>query len=205
MSRETLQELTEKALEENVLVFLDEDFMEFVGEEKRFSLINKVKDYPNLFILRSFTKVFALTGLRVGYGIACKEIIDLLLKAKIPWNVNCLAQAAAIAALKDKGEYLKETWELVRREKAFLLNEFKRLKGFKVFPTYANFMLIDIRKSGFTAAQLKDKLLRFGILIRDCSSFRGLDKYYVRVAIRKRQENERLLKALREVVGVKGS
>jgi L-threonine-O-3-phosphate decarboxylase len=198
---EKLREIIEKASKENILVLLDEDFMEFVDEEKRFSLIGKVKYYPNLFVLRSFTKVFGLTGLRVGYGIACKEIINLLLKAKIPWNVNCLAQAAAIAALKDEG-YLRETWRLVKRERGFLLNELKQIKGFKVFPADANFIFVDIRQSGFTAAQLKETMLRHGILIRDCSSFRGLDKYYIRVAIRTRQENERLLKALKEIVGV---
>jgi L-threonine-O-3-phosphate decarboxylase len=202
---ETLQKIIEKALEKEVLVFLDEDFMEFVEKETRFSLISKVEDYPNLFILRSFTKIYGLTGLRVGYGIASKEIINLLHRGKIPWNVNCLAQAAAIAVLKDKEEYLKETWRLLRKEKGFLLKELKQLKGFKVFPTSANFVLISIKKSGFTAAQLKDKLLRHGILIRDCSSFRGLNHYYIRIAIRKRQENEKLLKALKEVVGVKRS
>ena len=65
-------------------------------------MIGKISKYPNLFILRSFTKLFGLTGLRCGYGIASKEIIDVMLCAKIPWNVNCLAQAAAVAALKDE-------------------------------------------------------------------------------------------------------
>jgi threonine-phosphate decarboxylase len=201
--RETLQKITEEALEKDVLVFLDEDFIEFVDEEMPFSLVSKVNDYPNLFILRSFTKVYGLTGLRVGYGVACKEIIDLLLKAKTPWNVNSLAQAAAIAALKDE-EYLEKTRRLIKKEKVYLSKELNQLKGFKVFPTSTNFVLINIRESGFTAAQLKEKLLRYGILIRDCSSFTGLDKYFIRIAIRKRQENERLLKALKEIVGIEG-
>ena len=108
---ETLKEIIERALEQDTLVFLDEDFLEFVENEKALSMINKIKSYPNLFILRSFTKIFGLTGLRVGYGIASEEIIDVLLCAKIPWNVNCLAQAAAVAALKDE-EHLRVTREL---------------------------------------------------------------------------------------------
>ena len=198
--KEDLLEIIEKASEEHVLIFLDEDFMEFVDEEKRFSLAGEVKAYRNLFVLRSFTKVFGLTGLRVGYGIACEEIINLLFKAKIPWNVNCLAQAAAIATLKDT-EYLEKTRGLISEEKPFLLNELRQIRGLKVFPAHANFIFIDIRQTGFTAAQMKEKMLRYGILIRDCSSFRGLDEYYIRVAIRTRQDNEKLLAVLKKVIG----
>ncbi|MFQ6080544.1 MAG: threonine-phosphate decarboxylase CobD [Candidatus Bathyarchaeia archaeon] len=198
--KENLLEIIEEASKEHVLVFLDEDFMEFVDEGKRFSLASEVKTYQNLFILRSFTKVFGLTGLRVGYGIACEEIINLLFKAKIPWNVNCLAQAAAIAALRDT-EYLEKTRELVSEEKPFLLNGLRQIRGLKVFPAHANFIFIDVRQTGFTAAQLKEKMLRYGILIRDCSSFRGLDEYYIRVAIRTRQDNEKLLAVLKKVIG----
>ncbi|MFQ5711626.1 MAG: threonine-phosphate decarboxylase CobD [Candidatus Geothermarchaeales archaeon] len=197
---EDLLGIVEAAAGENVLVFLDEDFMDFVGEEEHFSLKGKVLSHKNLFILRSLTKVFGLAGLRIGYGIACEEMIDLLLKVKIPWNVNCLGQLGALAALKDK-EYLEKTRKLVKTERMFLSNELKRIRGLKVFPSHANFILINVRESGFTAPQLKRKMLRHGILIRDCSSFKGLDKFHIRVAVRTRQQNLRLLEALREVVG----
>jgi threonine-phosphate decarboxylase len=197
---DTLIGIIEEALEEDVLVFLDEDFLEFVDEEKKRSLIDKVNDYPNLFILQSFTKVYGLTGLRIGYGIASEEIIKLVSNAKIPWNVNCLAQAAASAALTDK-EHLKKTRELIRAERAYLTRELKRINSFKLYPADANFIFVNIRESGFTSAQLKKKMLEEGILIRDCSSFRGLAEYYIRVAVKTRQENERLLEALAKVVG----
>jgi len=196
---ETLKGIIEEALEQDSLVFLDEDFLEFVENEKALSMINKIKAYPNLFILRSFTKIFGLTGLRIGYGIASEEIINVLLCAKIPWNVNCLAQAAAVAALKDKG-HLRVTRELIKKEKAQLLAELGEIKSFKVFPPDANFFFIDIRKSGLTATELKNKLLRQGILIRDCTSFRGLDPYYIRVAVKTHVENERLIEALKRTV-----
>jgi len=196
---ETLKGIIEKALEQDSLVFLDEDFLEFVENEQALSLINKIKAYPNLFILRSFTKIFGLTGLRIGYGIASEEIINVLLCAKIPWNVNCLAQAAAVVALKDE-EHLRVTRELIKKEKAQLLAELGEIKSFKVFPPDANFFFIDIRKSGLTATELKNKLLHQGILIRDCTSFRGLDPYYIRVAVKTRVENERLIEALKWTV-----
>lgn len=199
-SRNDLLEIIEKASRKNVIVFLDEDFIEFVDKEKRYSLTSKVKNYPILFILRSFTKVFGLAGLRIGYGIACEDIIDLLFRVKVPWNINCLAQAAAIATLKDK-EYLKKTQALIKKEKKYLLTELEKIRGLRIFPADANFIFIDIRQSGFTAPQLKEKMLRHGILIRDCSSFKGLDEYYIRVSVRTRQDNEKLLAGLEKVIG----
>jgi threonine-phosphate decarboxylase len=191
--------IVEKALEQDSLVFLDEDFLEFVENERAQSMINKIQNYPNLFILRSFTKIFGLTGLRIGYGIASEEIVNVLLCAKIPWNVNCLAQAAAVAALKDE-EHLKVTHELIKKEKTQLLAELGEFKSFKIFQPDANFFFIDIRKSGLTATELKNELLGQGILIRDCTSFRGLDQYYIRVAVKTREENKRLIEALKRKV-----
>jgi L-threonine-O-3-phosphate decarboxylase len=196
---ETLTSIVERALEQNSLVFLDEDFLEFVENEKALSLISKIKHYPNLFILRSFTKIFGLTGLRVGYGIASEEIINALLCAKIPWNVNCLAQAAAVEALKDE-EHLRVTRELIKKEKTQLLRKLGQFRSFKVYPPDANFFFIDIRRSGLTATELANKLLQQGILIRDCTSFRGLDQYYIRVAVKTHYENERLIEALKRTV-----
>ena len=142
--KETLTEILDAALEQDILVFLDEDFLEFVDDEKSRTMISKINKYPNLFILRSFTKIFGLTGLRCGYGIASKEIIDVLLCAKIPWNVNCLAQAAAVAALKDE-QHLKLTHELIKKEKAWLQQELSQFSGFRFTAPDANFFFIDIR------------------------------------------------------------
>jgi len=198
ISSEDILEIVEETLRRDILVFIDEDFMEFVSGKRRFSLADKVGTYQNIFVLRSFTKIFGLTGLRVGYGVACREIIEVLSKAKIPWNVNCLAQVAAAAALQDL-EYLGKTEKLIEEEKAFLLNELSRVDGFRVFPADANFIFIDIRQSGLTASRLKQKMLEHGILIRDCSSFTGLDEYYIRIAVRTRRENERLLESVRKI------
>ena len=195
----TLREIIEKALEEEVVVLLDEDFIEFVEDEKRHSLVNRISKYPNVFVLRTFTKFYGLTGLRVGYGIADEETIDVFSKAKMPWNVNSLAQAAARAAMADK-EHSRRTIELMKEEKKFLSNELSRIDGFHVFPADTNFILVDVRKTGFRASQLREKMIRHGLLVRDCSSFIGLDTFYVRVAVRTRKENERLLDAFRKVL-----
>lgn len=197
--KETLTSIIELALGNDTFVFLDEDFLEFVENEKDLTMINKINTYPNLFILRSFTKIFGLTGLRVGYGIANEAIINVLSCAKIPWNVNCLAQAAAVAALKDE-EHLRVTRELIRKEKNWLHDEFSKFDSFKFTSPDANFFFINIRKLGLTASELKSKLLKKGILIRDCTSFRGLDEFYVRIAVKTHVENEQLIEALKLAV-----
>jgi threonine-phosphate decarboxylase len=194
-----LERIVEKALEEEVVILLDEDFIEFVEDEKRHSLVNRINRYPNVFVLRTFTKFYGLTGLRVGYGIADEETIEVFSRAKMPWNVNSLAQVAARAALGDK-EHSRRTLEVVKEQKKFLSSELSRIDGFNVFPADTNFILIDVRKTGFRASHLRQKMINQGLLVRDCSSFIGLDAFYVRVAVRTRKENERLLDAFREVL-----
>ncbi|MDH5816591.1 MAG: histidinol-phosphate transaminase [Candidatus Nezhaarchaeota archaeon] len=196
-SFEDVLEIVKRAAENKVLVVVDEAFIEFVDDEKRYSLATEVERYENLFVLRSLTKAFGLAGLRIGYGVACKDMIDMLSKAKLPWNVNTLAQVAAISALEDH-EHLTNTRRFISEERKFLLSELEKISGLKVFPSDANFILMDVRSFKLTAMQLKEKMLLQGILIRDCSSFRGLDEYYVRVSIRRREENEKLLKCLKK-------
>ena len=199
MKRSSLLEIVEAALAEDVLVFLDEDFIEFVDDEKAESLMGELGRFPNLFILRTFTKFYGLTGLRVGFGLADTGIINILSRVKMPWSVNSLGQAAAVAALSDEAHNAK-TCTAIRAERKFLLSELARLKGFRVYPADANYVFLDVRGSGFSAAQLRERMLERGILVRDCSSFQGLDGFYVRVAVRLREENERLLAAFREVL-----
>lgn len=195
--KNTLTEILDSALAQDILVFLDEDFLEFVDDEKALSMIGKIGKYPNLFILRSFTKIFGLTGLRIGYGITSKEIADVLLCAKIPWNVNCLGQAAAVAAIEDQ-EHLKVTLDLIKKEKAWLQKELGAIESFSFSPPDANFFFIDIEKTGLTANALKHRMLKRGILIRDCSSFVGLNEFYIRVAVKTHAENVRLVEAFKK-------
>jgi threonine-phosphate decarboxylase len=195
--QKTLTEILDAALAQDILVFLDEDFLEFVDDEATLSMIGKIDRYPNLFILRSFTKIFGLTGLRIGYGITSKEIANVLLCAKIPWNVNCLGQAAAVAAIEDQ-EHLKVTLDLIKKEKAWLQKELSAIESFSFSPPDANFFFINIEKTRLTANNLKHRMLKHGILIRDCSSFVGLNEFYIRVAVKTHQENVQLIEAFKK-------
>ncbi len=197
--QKALSEILDAALSQDMLVFLDEDFLEFVDDEKSRTMIHKIHRYPNLFILRSFTKIFGLTGLRCGYGIANPEIINVLLCSKIPWNVNCLAQPAAIAALKDE-EHLEVTRALIKQEKAYIQRELSQFSNFSFSEPDANFFFIDIRNTNLTANALKHRMLKQGILIRDCSSFVGLNEFYIRVAVKTHEENVRLIDAFKKAL-----
>ncbi len=195
-----LIEIVEYALDDDIMVFFDEDFMDFVSFNKRFSMVDYIDDYNNIFIIKSFTKIYGLAGLRIGYGIGEREIIELLRSIKTPWNVNCLAQMAGMEALEE-AEYLKRTSEIIDGEREFLYKALLKINAFKVYPPEANFIFIQVRKEGLSAFKLKQELLLRNILIRDCSSFRGLDDRYIRVAVRSHNENQKLVESLKEIAG----
>jgi threonine-phosphate decarboxylase len=192
-----IEEIIEKAHHYSALVFLDEAYTEFTDQE---SFCSRIEDFENLFVLRSLTKFFALPGLRMGYGVGNKKIIECLEKLRLPWNLNTLAQVAAIESIKD-GEYIRESKKFMKKERNFLYKELSKIQKLKVFPSEANFFLIDLRKAGIKALTAKKKLIEKGMLIRDCRSFRGLNEYFIRVCVRNRKENARLIKELKSIVG----
>ncbi|MCS4540870.1 MAG: histidinol-phosphate transaminase [Euryarchaeota archaeon] len=195
ISQKNLLELIKTSYQKNLIAVIDEAYIDFCP--RAFSSINLINKYPNIIVLRSLTKAYGLAGLRVGYAVANKEIIKFLNKVKLPWNVNFLAQIAAIEALKDKA-HLKKTLKVIQEGKNFLISALTQF-DFKVYPSDANFFLIDVINNGFTP-KLQKHLLKKGILIRDCSSFRGLNKNFIRISVRTKEENMKLMEALKELV-----
>ncbi len=196
--KEELFKIIEEAETHNILVFIDEAFIEFADVSK-FSFAKWIKKHPNTFVLRSMTKVYCLTGLRVGYGIGSEELINYMNRAKQFWNVNCFAQLTAIVALQDQ-KHLKKSLEFIEKEKEYLMNELTEILGEEISKPDANFFFLDTRSSGYSSPQLCAKLIERGILIRDCSSFKFLDENHVRVAIRKRKENRYFVDTFKEVL-----
>lgn len=179
----------------SALVFVDEAYIEF-SEIESFSEL--VKNYKNLFVLRSLTKFYSMPGLRIGYALSCRENIERVKSYQPPWNVNTLALCAAEAALKDES-FVKESKEFFRIEREFLFRKLSEVDGLQVRPSYTNFFLLKLK---IPAKKAKDTLLRKGILVRDCSSF-GIENY-IRVCIRKREENLKLLEAMEELNAAAG-
>ena len=189
-------EIVELANNNNILVFVDESFIDYCDPKS--SLIFQIQNYPNLIIFRSFTKFFALTGLRIGYGISNENIIELLMKGKLPWNVNCLAQVAAIYAIRDQ-IFIRNSRENINKERNYLINSLKNIAGIKVFPSDTGFILFQL-KSNIDPNKFEEKLLENKILIRNCSSFQGLDDTYYRIGIKLRKDNEKLIKILKKLL-----
>ena len=121
-----MEKIVKTAEKKSSLVFVDETFIELVPDSNP-SLVKTLKSYENLFILRSFTKSFGLAGLRIGYGLGSKNIIEVLQRVKIPWNVNYIAQMAASAALC-YSDFLEKSQLNIKKEYSFLINALSKIK-----------------------------------------------------------------------------
>ena len=194
LSKKSIEQIVKIAQKKSTLVFLDETFIELVPDSNP-SLVKSMKSYDNLFILRSFTKSFGLAGLRIGYGVGSKKIIEILQRVKIPWNVNYIAQSAASAALC-YSDFLEISRKNIKKEYSFLINSLSKFQWLTCFQSSTNFILI---KTKIKSKLLQKKLLKKNILIRDCSTFCGLNENYIRIAVKNRNQNKLLLKALGEI------
>lgn len=218
ISKVNMLRIVDNARKRRVFVVVDEVFIDFVENEKERTLIQEAVKRNNLFVIRSLTKFFALPGIRIGHGIGNKRLLEKLKTHQEHWSVNALAQIAGIAALRDR-EYIKKTKGLISEEREFLYHRLSKIKGLKPYPSVTNFILCQLtgRKhlsaliSGiYTPAayytkksaskSLQKKLIQKNILIRDCSSFRSLSNRYIRIAIRTRKENLRLISSLSKIL-----
>jgi L-threonine-O-3-phosphate decarboxylase len=192
LDREYLVTLLDRCKKMKINVVLDESFIEFCGSE--YSMLSEIYSYDNLIIVRSFTKLYAIPGVRLGYLINSSTFLIEKIGRQLPeWNISAFAQEAGIACAGESG-YAAKTVEYVKKERQFLEEGLKKL-GIQVFESEANFLLV------YTDIPLYEKLLQKKILIRDCSNFRGLSKGYYRIAVKQRKDNERLLKVIGECVG----
>jgi histidinol-phosphate aminotransferase len=173
------------------LLVLDEAYGDFVDDPEYPDAIGLLPRFPRILILRTFSKIAGLAGLRVGYAVGTEETIDRLNRVRAPYNVNRLGQVAALAAVEDR-EHREKTRQLVLAERAFLSRELAS-RGFLFPPSQANFLLVKVPD----ASSARDALARAGILVRDGAAvgFPG----HLRISIGLRETNERLVKVLESV------
>lgn len=176
-------------LPDHVVLFIDEAYYEFVRREDFPDSIGALARRPATLVLRTFSKIYGLAGLRVGYGISDPELTGYLERARHPFNVNRLAEVAALAALDDD-EHASRTRELNAAGIDFLTRELRAL-GYEVWPSDANYLLVR------TGADYYEKLLQLGVIVRPLKSF-GLTEH-VRISIGTPEQNELLVKALRQI------
>ncbi len=176
----------------DVVVVLDEAYNDYLAPAERVDTAAWIKDFPNLVVTRTFSKIFGLAGLRVGYAIASAEVADLMNRVRQPFNVNNLAIAAAVAALDDH-QFVAESYELNRRGMAQLLAGLKRL-GLEHIPSHGNFVTFKVPG----AAEVNQQLLKQGVIVRLIAGY-GLPDW-LRVTIGTEPDNARFLEALEKAL-----
>ena len=177
-------------LDTDVIVVVDEAYYEF----SRQTVVPLIEEYPNLILLRTFSKWAGLAGLRVGYGIFPPEIADYILKIKIPYNVNVAAMVAVDESLKDI-DYLQSTVQKLIDERKRLFSQLEKITWLKPYPSQANFILCKVEKGN--ALQLRQKLQEKGILIRYYDD--SLLRDYVRISVGKPEHTDALISVLRGI------
>lgn len=184
------------AREVKARIIIDECFLPFCSDFAGRSAVRFLKDYPNMMIIRAFTKIYAMPGIRLGYAISGARLWgEQTLRLLPEWNVGTLAQAAGIEALRDE-EYLEKSLIYISQQKEILMQKLLFL-GMDVIPGKANFLLF---RSPY-AIDLKEALIPKGILIRSCDNYPGLPHSgFYRVCVKKEEDNNRLIDALNQIL-----
>lgn len=199
LTREEVLYVVREAAKYQVFVLVDEAFIDFVAEKDNYSVAGQVEEFSNLFVSYSLTKFLGIPGLRLGTGLANRRLIRDLTERKDPWNVNCLAQLAGVVSFENV-EHLQESKLLVQREKDYLWEELRKIKGMEPFYPSVNYILIKLT-AGWNSKSLQRELAPFRIMVRDCASFKNMNDTYIRVAVKDRKSNARLLEALKAICG----
>jgi histidinol-phosphate aminotransferase len=179
---------------DDIIVALDEAYIEFVSDERTAYGLDLMTEHPLLVVLRTFSKLYGLAGLRIGYGFAAEDIVDYMNRVRQPFNANTLAQAAATAALED-AQFVSRTLQVVREGLGYLYQCLDEM-GLEYIPSHTNFFLIKVPKGG---ERIYELMLRQGVIIRSMDSY-GLPDY-IRVNAGLQEENERFIRTLRKLLG----
>ena len=181
-----------RGLPPEILVVLDEAYNEYLPEDKRYDSVSWLKEFPNLIISRTFSKAYGLAGLRVGYALANEQVTDMMNRVRQPFNVNSVAQAAAVAALRDVS-FVKKTFELNQRGMAQIGEGLARL-GLQYIPSYGNFIAFHIDG----ASRIYRRLLELGVIVRPIANYDMPD--WLRVSIGLESQNAKFLAALEKSI-----
>ena len=187
-----LIKLLEFCQDHNIFVMIDETYVEFAPDVDAVTAVPLTQNFQNLMVLRGVSKFFAAPGMRFGYGITGNaEFLKKLKSKQIPWSLNSLGAFAGELLFQDK-EYIKKTRNLILSEREYMYTKLRELPFFYVYPAYANFLLVQIQKVGLTSSDVFEACIREGLMIRDCSSFTGLEGEFVRFCIMDPEDNRRL-------------
>lgn len=197
INKEAFEQIICYCEENKKKIIIDEAFIEFVQDENQ-SFVDKCASFKCLFLIRAFTKFFAMPGIRLGYGV-CSDVdfIESLSKLQIPWNINTFAEIAIKTVLKDE-EYINTSKAMHNIERQYFIQKLKRFNFIdNIYESHANFILL--RLKNITGEDMFNSCLSRGVLIRRCRNFKGLDDRFIRLAIKGRENNQKLLNIFREL------
>lgn len=189
----TLLEIIKK---NNSFLMIDETYVEFTDVIDNYSAMSLITEYDNFIVLRGVSKFFASPGMRFGYAATSnQELHQAFLKLQNPWSLNSLAAFAGEIMFFDT-TYIEKTRNHILSEKKRMINDLSTIPGLKVYPAYANFILVKVLLPNVTSYDIFDSLMKKGLMVRDCSSFDCLNGEYFRFCIMNTEENNRLLEAI---------
>jgi threonine-phosphate decarboxylase len=192
LSKNDVIRLAEQCDQCETFMLLDEAFIELSDHEQSIAQLAAELDY--LIVMRSLTKSFGVPGLRLGFAISNRKLAEIMNRSRIPWSISSLAAAAA-PYLLSQIDYLEKSRAFIREELNWLSESLQEL-GLKPLTSKVNYILVDLEHSGLGSDELSRRMESMGVLVRDCQSF-GLGKRFIRVAVKKREENLRLIAALK--------
>lgn len=192
-----LRRVAEVCAREKILLVVDECFNSFLDEPEKNTVMPLLHQNPPIFVLKAFTKLYAMAGIRLGYGLCADEaLLERMALCGQPWGVSSLAQAAGIAALEER-EYVQRTRALIAKERGWLRQALAAQKQ-RVVGGAANYLFFQT-----DTEDLGEKMRRCGVMIRCCGNYPGLDDSWYRCAVRSHEENVRMLEALKQARGLK--
>lgn len=201
ITQQELRQLMIFCRDRNIFVMIDETYIEFAPDIPAVTAVPLTMEFQNLMVLRGVSKFFAAPGLRVGYGITGnRTFLSKMRKKQTPWSLNSLGAFAGELMIRDH-DYIRKTRNLILSERARLYRRLSGMTSCRVYPAYGNFFLLKIQKEGLTSFQIFESCIRSGLMIRDCSSFQCLDGEFIRFCIMMPEDNDRLLKALEQLLG----
>ncbi len=192
--RDLMEKIVSKCEKTGTYICVDECFLPFLRDEENLTLKKKIHNYPHLIVLRAFTKIYAMAGLRLGYALTSNsDLIEKMHCVIQPWNTSVPAQMAGVAALSEKEGYIEKTQDLIESQKEYLISEMKNGLAEKIYDSKADYIFFKSVKN------LKEKLLEQKILIRSCADYVNLSDGYYRIGIKSAEENGELIKRWKKI------
>lgn len=195
-----LKKILDQSRKKGITVLLDECFIELSDECERHTIIHEIENYPNVLLVRAFTKTYAIPGIRLGYLVCSNsDMVELFRKHTPEWNLSTIAQEVGVIALEET-DYLKRAVELIRKERTYL-EEALETMGCLVVSSNTNFILFQSKERKIS---WYEELLKRGILIRDCENYKGLEDSFYRIAVKTHKENEKLIEEMKNIIEKRG-